>query len=37
MDNLSFYLRLMQSIRTAIKQKDLKAFVEKCLDTWDNF
>ena len=35
--NLSFYLRLMQSIRTAIKQKDLKAFVEKCLDTWDNF
>ena len=35
--NLSFYLGLMQSIRTAIKQKDLKAFVEKCLDTWDNF
>ena len=34
--NTHFYLDLMRKIRNSIKQHKFKAFMDKCLDTWDN-
>tara|TARA_B100001013_G_scaffold213355_1_gene129867 strand:+ start:878 stop:2005 length:1128 start_codon:yes stop_codon:yes gene_type:complete len=34
--NLSFYLKLMSDLRNSIEQHKLQAFIDKCVDTWDN-
>ena len=34
--NVSFYLKLMKDIRSSIKKNKFQAFMDKCIDTWDN-
>ena len=34
--NLSFYINLMSDLRNSIEQHKLQAFIDKCVDTWDN-